>query len=425
MGEPGGNREDHERHVSASRIEFLGKPVYVALLEYENLWHNEEVSGWTGYKPMPIGWKRPFAAKWRSNLVVAEGQETRDWHTRSQSFDFWGPPKPDAKPWDKRGRGGPYIWQEALHFIIYPAWFKGDETYLCLYADRAERRKAEGINKQEEREASKAEKEGRQYRRKPEVYPPNIYERVLIYPLDRKAETPIDVYTPVDIMRETLGQGPCEYILDLEGIKPRSAGGDRKLLAGATCALWDRHIFPIVSRKSWTKNPDGKLDEKTRTHLIQALEDMRTFVHAVHDRIREYQSFSGEMLEFCQSESLRAPEVKALAERIALHAQALQEDISRAKYKGPGSEEYWHNRCQELIDQVEQDNYNEVATVGKIRDLGNYQDHMVARCRRYVKGMRQEASLVDVSNSELRAFALKVRAMCQLVLRRKHPKEGL
>ena len=56
-------------------------------------------------------------------------------------------------------------------------------------------------------------------------------------------------------MRETLGQGPCEYILDLAGVKPRQAGGDRQTLAYATCGLWNDHIFPIV-RQIKTK-PDG------------------------------------------------------------------------------------------------------------------------------------------------------------------------
>src|SRR5437660_861577 len=39
----------------------------------------------------------------------------------------------------------------------------------------------------------------------------------VIYPLGRTSATPLDSFTVVDIVRATLGVGPCEYILDLEG----------------------------------------------------------------------------------------------------------------------------------------------------------------------------------------------------------------
>src|SRR5205807_8359179 len=47
---------------------------------------------------------------------------------------------------------------------------------------------------------------------------------VLIYALNRLAETPVTSYTPVDIVRNTLGVGPCQYILDVEGQKQQHVG---------------------------------------------------------------------------------------------------------------------------------------------------------------------------------------------------------
>ncbi len=408
--------EAEARRVAACRIEFLGRPVFVGVIEHKGLWRDEDVRSWAGYTPTAVEWKRPFDAKWRADFVVAEGRKTDDWHTRSQSFPFFGPVKdPKDKWWGRGDEDNPAIWQEALNFFTAPAWFKNDETRLCLYADLAERRNAEN--------QTKAARQGNP--NAPEVRPPNIYERVLIYPLDRVRGMPPDLLTPVDLMRGTLGQGPCEYILDLEGVKPRPAGGTRPLIGGATCGIWDSHIFPIVSRNIKNLKEGEKLDDKTRQHLIVALEDIIGFVHAVHDRLREYKAWGIETAAFIESEAKRDAALKALADRLAPHVAALNRDVGRLQFEGKGTEGGWAEHVKQLIQEVQADNYANVASVAGIRTLGGYQDQMVARCRRCVKGLRQEASLADVSDPAAHKFASEVRDRCQAILRRKHGKEGL
>ena len=50
----------------------------------------------------------------------------------------------------------------------------------------------------------------------------------IIYPLDRLQaapfQTPLEKLTVVDLVRMTLGVGPCQFILDLEGQKRNSRG---------------------------------------------------------------------------------------------------------------------------------------------------------------------------------------------------------
>ena len=272
--------------------------------------------------------------------------------------------------WEKGDADAPEIWQESLAaFFIYPAVFKGDEVRLSLYADKGKRNQS------------------------------HVYERVLIYPLGRVTGTPLNVFTPIDLMRETLGQGPCEYILDVAGIKPRQPGGDRPTLAYATCGLWDSHIEPIVVQLK--KKPDGSfepLDEKTKTHLIQALEDMWYFVHAVHDRLREYRKWGADMEAFCKQESAKSGAVKQVADQTLAQLDRLNADIARHKFEGPGSEAYWKDRVPELIEMVKADNYTDVGSVKKIRDLGDQQDERVSRCRQYVKAMLQETVFQDTSD---------------------------
>src|SRR5439155_14604614 len=56
---------------------------------------------------------------------------------------------------------------------------------------------------------------------------------MLLYPINRVKQTPLDSYTVVDVMRNTLGVGPCEHILDLEGQRSEYKGR-------ATCVVRDR-----------------------------------------------------------------------------------------------------------------------------------------------------------------------------------------
>jgi len=433
--------EGHARRVSAVRIEFQNKPVYVGILDRKGIWHDEEVSGLPGYKPTSITWKRPFEARWRGDFIVATGETMSDWPTRQQSFDFQSTSSPRTDQWWERGtdpmdahfaaatsnvrpekwweqgsENAPQIWQESLaSFFIYPAVFKGDEVRLCLYVDKANRGKRRPVNS----------KEGQSSKKAAEAATPHVYERVIIYPIGRVRTTPLAVFTPVDLMRETLGTGPCEYVLDLAGVKPRPAGGDRPILSYATCGLWNDHILPIT--RQIKKRPDGAyepLDEKTKAHLVQAMEEMWYFVHAVHDRLRQYRDWGADMAAFCEGESAGSSAVRPLAEKALLHVRRLNADMGRHRFDGPGSEAYWKQRIPELIAMVKKDQYAEVATIGTIRDLGNDQDERVSRCRQYVKALRQEVLLQEVTDADTRRFTAEVRGRCQQMLRNMHPKEG-
>ncbi|MEA3368237.1 MAG: hypothetical protein U9R68_09010, partial [Planctomycetota bacterium] len=41
---------------------------------------------------------------------------------------------------------------------------------------------------------------------------------LVVYPLDRSRATPLNVLCPIDVLRNVLGMGPCQYILDAEGL---------------------------------------------------------------------------------------------------------------------------------------------------------------------------------------------------------------
>src|SRR6202041_3223821 len=79
---------------------------------------------------------------------------------------------------------------------------------------------------------------------------------VVVYPINRVKETPLDAYTVVDVMRNTLGVGPCEHILDLEGQKAEYKGR-------ATCGVRDtlNPIYAGGQQKAERAKVDKTLDE--------------------------------------------------------------------------------------------------------------------------------------------------------------------
>ena len=120
-------------------------------------------------KDVTLQWKRPFAAKWKTQLLE-EGTKT--------TFAF------------KESKGT--VWRGVPGSYNYPVWFNGDDALIHL--------------------SKKVPPKGES----------------LIYFVDGR-ETPLSVSTPVDIMNATLGRSACAPIFDVAGRKLRThhrRGGD-------------------------------------------------------------------------------------------------------------------------------------------------------------------------------------------------------
>src|SRR5262249_35176382 len=120
--------------------------------------------------------------------------------------------------------------------------------------------------------------------------------------------TPLDAYTVVDVMRNTLGVGPCEHILDLEGQKAEYKGR-------ATCAVRDT-LTPIYEK--------GQQKEK-RADVEKALDDGLAFVKHIRGRITRYVEFGQKTRVYLAEQKKAHPE---LAEAIA-ELEQLNDEIDR------------------------------------------------------------------------------------------------
>jgi len=154
-----GQATSGERLIESIEFANDGQSLYLAILSAPGIWHKEALKPAYLEKDVTIPWKKPFPAKWKTQLVEAGVRTT---------FTF-----KDAKEEIWRGVPGDYT---------YPVWFNGDTPTYHLS----------------------------------KKVPPG--GESLIYSLEPQ-DTPLSVSTPADILKATLGRTMSESILDLDGRK--------------------------------------------------------------------------------------------------------------------------------------------------------------------------------------------------------------
>jgi len=175
--------QDGKRPIQSIAFETDAQPLYLAVLQAPGIWHKEELNSSFLEKDVPIKWKKPFPAKWETQLSEA-GIKTR-FAFREAKAEIW------------RGVPGSYN---------YPVWFDGDTAFYHL--------------------SKKVPPKGES----------------LVYFLEGQ-DTPVSISTPVDILNATLGRQVSDSILDVSGRKMRThhrrggSGVRRACTCGCTEAI--------------------------------------------------------------------------------------------------------------------------------------------------------------------------------------------
>jgi hypothetical protein len=200
-----------------------GQNIYLALLEAPGIWHKEELKPTYLERDIASGWKRPFPAKWTTQLYEAGIRTT---------FSF-------RESKDK-------IWRGVTGNYTYPVWFSGQDAF---------------------------------YRLSKKIPPKGDS---IVYFVEGK-NTPASVSTPVDIMKATLGRQACEAILDLPGRKLRthhrrgSVGIRRACTCGGTEAI--QTVFEAgqeVERKEYVAEAVDDMIYFV-THHVARIDEYRAF----------------------------------------------------------------------------------------------------------------------------------------------------
>jgi hypothetical protein len=218
-----GNGPPGRRLIESVDFDNPGQSIYVAALTAPGIWHHEKLTSSYLEKDVKSDWKRPFPARWKTQLDEAEVKTT---------FAF------------KEAKG--QIWRGVPGSYEYPVWFDGDNAFFHL--------------------SKKVPPKGGS----------------LIYFLEGR-NTLLAVRTPVDIMKATLGRPMCDPILDITGRKLRThhrRGGDgvhRACTCGCTEAI--QALFEKgqeVAKKDDVKEALGDMNYFVECH-VERIGEYRQF----------------------------------------------------------------------------------------------------------------------------------------------------
>ncbi|MBA7610458.1 hypothetical protein ES703_17666 [subsurface metagenome] len=364
-----------KRVITGSEIHYgNGGRIWIAVMEDEGTWHMQEITKRDAGNIMQLDWKVPYAAQWRVDWRL-DNNLTDSWEMVSQRPDgeyvkhgWFGQPESLGTPdWMKPDR---QRWTTVLGRFQYPCWVDASGQGFLQPLKKKLRFQGPAI----------------------------------IYPINRLKETPIDKFTVVDIVRETLGMGPCEYILDVEGQQKESAGI-------ATCAA--RDILDAIYEK--------KQQKAKRAEVEKALVDVLAFVQHIRVRIDDYVAFGRQMQKYLAEQKRAHRELAEPLTEMETITRGIDGYLAKRKaaIKTP---EYAINLVEqfrtELIDYEGKDALEKCKKItADLVQIGGNQDELVGECRMAVKILRQQAGLLMATDSRMTDIAREVRRRTQEMLR--------
>ena len=361
---------DSSRQATRTELQYgkQGK-IWVAVLEGRNLWHQRDVSRSEAGKVLPLDWKAPFPAQWRVDWRQGD-RLNNSWEMIVQRADG----QFDKPGWLAEMTAIPANrsrWNTVLGRFSYPCWIDGS---ACGFF---------------------------QPLKSPKV---SFEGPALIFPMARVHGTPLERYTVVDLVRATLGVGPCEYVLDVEGQGAAMKGR-------ATCGTRDA-LKPIYAAGQ---------QRKRRAEIEKILEEVVIFVTHIRNRIDQYVAFGRQTAAWLASEKPAHPELAEFLTEMEGLARAIESDFDKRKER--------IRTPQHVIDLTNEFRRNVLDYEGKdallrcnkitnaIVVVGGNQDELVGECRRDVRVLRQRAALAAATHPQAVAIAKEIRRRTQEVLR--------
>lgn len=367
------------RVASASEIEFgKNRKIWVSLLEAPQIWHVREVKAEEAGKTVPLDWKMPFPAAWRCDLTrsndLADSWEMLIQKEKDGDFQkpSWMGGGPERIPSNRKR------WTTVLGSFLYPAWSDSDRNSFLqpLKHDRL-----------------------------------SFRGPAVIYPVNRVEETPLDAFTVIDLVRNTLGAGPCEYLLDLEGNRSEYRGR-------ATCSSRDTLKKIYGEGQQRAKHAD----------VEKVLQDDLIFVKHIRGRISRYVDFGHRISEYLAGEKKAHPELKdAIGELEAIAQEIDARFAARAdKMKTPDHVAKMNDDFRrDVLDYEGPDAMDRVMKYARaLVEIGDNQDELSGECRWVVKALRQKAGLLMAADPRMGPIAAEIRAKTQEALKNPAGHEG-
>jgi hypothetical protein len=216
----------------------------------------------------------------------------------------------------------------------------------------------------------------------------------VIYPIDRSTSTPLTATCPTDVMRNTLGVGPCQYILACEGLASQG----------------DPTPNSVMSRVE--KQFEQKKDKKAASDIKERLDQMTQHVADARLRIERYSDF--------------APRVrKGVAGKPGSDAfEAIIDDLQRCVTNGLGPASA-PAKARQLAAEVAALIGTENAFAAcqrpgqQLRAIGAIQDRALAKCRMAVRRLQSQGRTTASSQPADAGLAQEVQRLAEQMLQSK------
>lgn len=239
--------ENGKPRIQSIDLENDAQSFYLAALTAPGIWHKEALTPDYLEKDVRIQWKRPFPARWKTQLYEEDLKTT--FVFREFRGDIW------------RGVAGSYD---------YPAWFSGEDAFYHF--------------------SKKVPPRGES----------------LIYCLEER-DTPLTVSTPADMLKQTLGREASEPILDVGGRKLRThhrrggTGVRRACTCGCTEAI--QVVFEAGEEVNRKEDIQGAVDDMiyfVHCH-VERINEYRQFADEVLRTLEKRRQTSQELKPFLDS----------------------------------------------------------------------------------------------------------------------------
>jgi hypothetical protein len=324
-----------------------GGSIWLAALERKGIWAQSEITAENVKKETVLKWSVPFRAKWKGNFMRAD--RTMDsWEFRYNLSDA-----ASRRHW---GSYTVYYW---------PCWFV-------------------------EKPATKAM-----------IQPPtplpngNYAGPFVVYPIERTPETPLDQLTVTDLMRNSLGVGPCEYVMDMAGQTVTNKGI-------ATCGLAEAapRIFAFGRQK------------EERMYLRAMLAEVQVFMQTIQDRLNSYVDFRTDVLQYLEAQRAARPDLADFVRRLEDQAKRIHDKKSDAAARVA-------KMATDFEPGIMADapRSNPLDILSQVKNTGQWQDATLARCRQTVKVLRQMATVEMAVNPKAADIAKELRERTHRALR--------
>lgn len=320
-----------------------------------------------GFKlPSPVkrlAWKMPFPAQWRVDFVTAS-DNPKLLRSREMSAPFPWPVK-DGKCQGFRFIKPSFAWD----------WGGGTHTELSGAPDKY---------------PSWIDFDGWGF-----VRPIAESYAVIVYPFDRGRGTPLEAITLTDLVRQTLGVGPCQYILDADRRMAQTPG---IFTCGGTDML---------------KKMEGRMSQR-KAEAEKLLDGMVVFMKAYRRRIEQYIAFRRELMGYLETQEKQHPDQQPFIRQLRSRVEGIPAQMTQDY---PAVVEKLAAEYRTTLDSDDEPAKKKRAALHpRFPAAGGAQDNILQGCHQVVRLLRYQAGMAPAADPVTAEIALEVRRRASAVL---------